>query len=309
MVRDLEDFRKHYSPLSSRRVLTCGNYCRYNLSLELIYVHGLECLFLSCTECYQEWYVCKNCRHQRSPTRKLKGMWRHYMAHHHISALIKKPKKQKIEGNADNSGPQLIDITSARIENREYFSNNHDSHGPAYLVALSQYHLKSISKELSTDDVILQMKFAKLFQNLDHTKVIEMTDIIAHLQRKTENKKISSKWECKIPLKQEDVRSLYKEGKNCIYGNLPHPKIITISDHAYVSVIEIISDAMAHDLTIGSNYDEMEDEMLEIKFMRWSDDFEPTTGNKANRGNGIWVSTITLLSPADTKVSVYNTYL
>ena len=57
------------------------------------------------------------------------------------------------------------------------------------------------------------MKFAKLFQNLHHTKVIEMTDIIAHLQRKTENKKISSKWECKIPVNQKHVRSLYKEGK------------------------------------------------------------------------------------------------
>ena len=53
----------------------------------------------------------------------------------------------------------------------------------------------------------------------------------------------------------------------------------------------------------------MKNEQLQIKFMHWSDDFEPTTGNKANRGNGIWVSTMILLSPAVTKESVYNTYL
>ena len=84
---------------------------------------------------------------------------------------------------------------------------------------------------------MLQMKFAKFFRNLHHTKLIEGIDIISHLQSKMANNKISSKCECKIPVNQKHVRSLYKEGKNCIYGNLPHPKIITISDHAYVSVI------------------------------------------------------------------------
>ena len=71
----------------------------------------------------------------------------------------------------------------------------------------------------------------------------------------------------------------------------------------------MVSDAMAHDLSVASYYEEMKHELLQIKSMRWSDDFEPTTGNKINQENGIWVSTIRLLSPAVTKESVYNTYL
>ena len=102
---------------------------------------------------------------------------------------------------------------------------------------------------------------------------------------------------------------MHKTGKTSLYGNLPHPKIIIISEHAYVSFIEIISDALAHNLSVATCHDGMEKEPLEIKFMRWSDDFEPSTGIKANRGNGIWISTVTLLSSIEKNESVYNTYI
>ena len=53
----------------------------------------------------------------------------------------------------------------------------------------------------------------------------------------------------------------------------------------------------------------MEKEPLQIKFMRWSDDFEPSTGIKANRGNGIRISTVTLLSSIEKNEIVYNTFI
>ena len=94
-----------------------------------------------------------------------------------------------------------------------------------------------------------------------------------------------------------------------MYRNLPYPNIIEVSNHSYVSVIEIISDALAHDLSVVADNNEKENESLQISFMRWSDDFEPYNGNKANRGNGIWVSTLTLILPSYKKECVHNTYL
>ena len=115
-------------------------------------------------------------------------------------------------------------------------------------------------------------------------------------------------WECNIQ-KKPDVRSLYKKGKVFVYRNLPYLKIIEVSNHSYVSVIEIISDALAHDLSVVAENNEKENESLHISFMRWSNDFEPYNGNKANRGNGIWLSTLTLILPSYKKECVNNTYL
>ena len=93
-----------------------------------------------------------------------------------------------------------------------------------------------------------------------------MIDIIAHLPK--QSKHDQDPYECQIPTTQEDVRSLYNTGKTSLYGNLPHPKFIIISEHAYVSFIEILCDALAHNLRVATCHDGMEKEPLEIKFMR-----------------------------------------
>ena len=151
------------------------------------------------------------------------------------------------------------------------------------------------------------MNFAKLFRNLHHTKVLEIIDIVSHLQKRNTYNKMSSEWWCKIPVRKIRCTEFIQLGETCIYGNLPHPEIATISDHAYFSVKENFSDALAHNLSVALYNDKMKHWRVQIKFMHWSDDFEPNTGNEANSGNGVWVSTLTLLSPTDTKECVYNT--
>ena len=250
-------------------------------------------------KCNNDWYICRNCTFQRTPLSNIKNVKRHYFAFH-----VKKNKELK---SNDNMSETVIDITSERAENSHYFSKHHDLNGPAYLVGRSQYQLSSICSYLSQEDVLLQMKFANFFRDLPQNKVEEMVDIISNLTKKSMTKK--GHWECNIPKQKSDVRSLYKEGKHCVYRNLPYPKITEVSNHSYVSVIEIISDALAHDLSVVADNNEKENESLQISFMRWSDDFEPYNGNKANRGNGIWVSTLTLILPSYKKECVHNTYL
>ena len=49
------------------------------------------------------------------------------------------------------------------------------------------------------------------------------------------------------------------------------------SNHAYDSVVEIISDALSHDLNILSDTNKNDDGPFQIKLMCWSDDFDSTT--------------------------------
>ena len=107
-------------------------------------------------------------------------------------------KESNIVVIVDSSDTELIDITSTQMENLQYFLK--DSHGPAYIVLFCQYHLKTIYGKISLNHIILQMKFAKPFRNLHHTKVIERIHLVAHLQTKNADNNISSKWELKIPV-------------------------------------------------------------------------------------------------------------
>ena len=66
---------------------------------------------------------------------------------------------------------------------------------------------------------------------------------------------------------------------------------------------------MSHDLSVLSRHDEMKDGRVKIKFMRCRNYLKSTNTNKANRGNGIWVSMINILPPADKKECVYNNKL
>lgn len=82
---------------------------------------------------------------------------------------------------------------------------------PSYLVGLSQYHLKSVCKNLPAEDIMLQMKFANFFRDLPKNKVEEM---VQNISRVTKRSKLAKPvWDCKIPQTKVNVRYLYKEGK------------------------------------------------------------------------------------------------
>ena len=100
---------------------------------------------------------------------------------------------------------------------------------------------------------------------------------------------------------------MFKNTSTSIYRNLPYPSVIAKHNHAYVSIREIISDALARGIDLSLQIEDDLHKRVEIKVMRWSDDFKPITGTKTNRGSGIWISTITLLGSK--KHDKNNTYI
>ena len=82
-------------------------------------------------------------------------------------------------------------------------------------------------------------------------------------------------------------------------------------NHAYILIDEIISDALAHGLSFPlDTVNSSENDYVEIKVMRWSDDFEPVTGTKSNRGTGIWITSLTLIpSTGERSCKKHNTYI
>ena len=49
-----------------------------------------------------------------------------------------------------------------------------------------------------------------------------------------------------VPTTKQLLRSQYREGKNAIFPNLPHPKVRTVADHTYLLPSECVADLMAH---------------------------------------------------------------
>ena len=137
------------------------------------------------------------------------------------------------------------------------------------------------------------MKLAHFFKDLSEQKTCQIVEIIDQI---TNARKLPEKYlSCKIPCTRNDVRNLFKNTSTSIYRNLPYPSVTAKHNHAYVSIREIISDALARGIDLSLQIEHDIHTPVEIKFMRWSDDFEPITGTKTNRGSGIWISTITLL--------------
>ena len=124
-----------------------------------------------------------------------------------------------------------------------------------------------------------------------------------------------------VPACGNDIRKHYLEGKYAILPNLPMPKIYDhIKGHAVLSIIDCIQHHLAHHTTgslecidesstisegpvkkcsnskraaeIWSNA-KSKDHAVANFLTEWSDDFEPNSFSKTNRGSA-WVKTITI---------------
>ena len=218
-------------------------------------------------------------------------MKKHIEKHHRTET---KSERIEVDNKLVVEKPRSLDFNFCRAENNKYFDNDQSSDGPSYLVGLSQIHLQNVKNMIAKKDVILQIQLAHFFRDLPEQKTYQIVDIIDHIinARKSAAKYIS----CRIPCTRSDIRSLYKDTSTSIYKNLPYPLVTAKHNHAYVSIKEIISDALARGLNLPLQTDNESYNYVEIEVMRWSDNFEPITGNKAKRGSGIWISTISLLS-------------
>jgi len=138
----------------------------------------------------------------------------------------------------------------------------------------------------------------------------------------------ASRFLCKAPMDFRYLRSTYVEGKDALIFNLPRPRVTGLAGHSYMSLREIVAHHLAfsspEELTCWDNRTVIGDghpiksifecsiaqqafteaqsvnhfcTTLPVLFTKWSDDFEPNSQAKQNRGSA-WVCTITFCLPS-----------
>ena len=121
------------------------------------------------------------------------------------------------------------------------------------------------------------------------------------------------------------IRKMYLTGHNSILNNLPCPKVDEYDNHSYVTIRSCIEDFLSSGklpkkIKPNHNKDEMisciteskrayeiynkahqmycennSNEILVILGLLWSDDFDPNTSIKSNRGS-VWIKTLTFVA-------------
>lgn len=302
---DLEKFRYKYCRLSSRTNLRCSSSCHFKVTFDIQSFESIHWFHMKCKICRNTWYVCRNCSYQKRPYVTKPLMKRHTSKFHRKASISEiSVESNEIDKEAVNEKIH-IDYIFSRVQNNNYFEKDKLADGPTYLVGLSQFHLQDIKNLIPKDDVLLQIKLAHFFKDLSEQKTCQIVDIFIRMSnaRHLPEKNLS----CKIPCTRNEVKNLFKNTNTSIYKNLPYPSVTEKQNHAYISIREIISDALARGNDLPLQIEDDLDKHVEIKIMRWSDDFEPINGTKSNRGSGILISTITLLGGRKHEKS--NTYI
>ena len=231
---------------------------------------------------------------------------------------------------------QQVCFQHFKQNNKLFFENHHNEKGYQTLVHKSLCDSSSItpSSSLSEDFVDLHMNLTKIVYKLPKTSWKTLIDIINGVVKNTTNQIKSLHNLSRIqdipnnlsipflPQAEKDLRRQYEDGKNSIYQNLPRPTIHTCEDHAYVSIIDVISIMLgygiytvpvlhqqensnlvdnimsskaAQNVLINSNnkFDTRNQPILNIIVCDWHDDFEPNSQSKQNRGS-VWTHSVTI---------------
>ena len=108
------------------------------------------------------------------------------------------------------------------------------------------------------------MKLAHFFKDLSEQKTCQIVEIVNQI---TNARKLPEKYlSCKIPSTRNDVRNLFKNTSTSIYRNLPYPSVIAKHNHAYVSIREIISDALARGIDLSLQIEDNLHKRVEISY-------------------------------------------
>ena len=197
----------------------------------------------------------------------------------------------------------------------------------------AHFKLPNVVDLVTKSDVKKHLKITKVLQSIPTSIAIEITSIFNYIldEYSSSSKKLKQPWMLKIPQNMHDARSIYLEGKHAVVTNLPYPEINDIDEHSsgrqYFeipdmsfykkglhkkgdTINEIIKTEQCRDISKSIHErGENNNETLNILLMRWSDDFEPTSSNKKNRNNGMWILTVGIMKPKPTGLSSKNTFV
>ena len=149
-----------------------------------------------------------------------------------------------------------MQLPFANKHSEEYFNNNECGLGCACVVGKSQAKMSSHST-LSETDVVLQMTLANLISRLSRHENSELALVLELVEKKVQRetkdsflgvkKKQATGWKATLPTTYTMMRSSIIDGKRAILRNIPRPNVQMIDkDHAYVSVIECLTDLLGH---------------------------------------------------------------
>ena len=340
----LNQFRRKISPNTKRQLFCCPNQCsknRYSCSTRNPEIP--QCFALCCSKCKQRWYVCINCPSQLKHFSKKQQYQRHVVKCHNDTIV---PVQLK---NSRNSSSHMIIKDFKQLFKREasalFFYYEQFNMGTAYLMSNAHFKLPNVVDLVRKSNVKIHLKITKVLHSTPTSVSIEITSIFKFIldEYSTTSKERKSPWMLNIPQNMNEARSIYLEGKHAVLTNLPYPEINDLNEHSYINIDEIIK----HYLYSGGTYLEVpdisfyekglhkggsvnkiiktqrcrdisqsiyergenNDDTLNMLLLRWSDDFEPTSSNKKNRNNGMWILTVSIMKPKSTGFSSENTFV
>ena len=333
-ISNVSHFRDTVSPHTKRRLINCPNGCKSeNVSAELV----IDCQHFTCmcTKCDIKWYICLNCQRQHSHFKKIRQLRRHQSSCK-MDGLQRStsnfPLHHNLGGTQFFSYFEFMEFPHfGRNEDRKFYFHNQNSLGLSYIVGWSQFHLPNISSFLRKDEVHSQIRIADLVLGLFPKKVSVFTKLMSFFNNELKKMTYDGKWRCELPTSNNLIRKFYKDGKYAIHPNLPHPDVETIYGHSYVPLNQIIQDALANDCSFDPIYKAPEsgyihdlnespfchelsksfpkrENTIDLLMTRWSDDFEPFN-IKSNKGNSVWIFTVTIYCKSISSHSNENTYV
>jgi hypothetical protein len=253
------------------------------------------------------------------------------------------------QGPDTQSTVSLVAFDFAREASTNFFENEQKGLGASYLVGFSTFALRDVGHHLDKDEVELGILIASLASTLSRGERAKLSlcfsKLVSTLNAKRSPTKspatfpglLQANWSVSVPTSPSLMRSRVMEGSHAILANLPHPPVKLIgTDHAYVSLKDIIADFLAH----GTPYEKIEkpalgegvrragesrqaQQILErakllhgnnpvvvLLLKRWRDDFQALKSNKGQKkGTAAWIGTVTISPPQGMKAnSLRNTY-
>lgn len=241
------------------------------------------------------------------------------------AAFVKDTQRRLFDGDSSRSNvSSLRDF--GNIHSSSYFNADINGTGVADVVALCQFGISDIGKQIHPSDVQYVTDMANFVHGLSHTQRKDLSGILLATVSKVERDGDPSnkrKWKTLIPTNPSDMRRQYWEGKQSFLCNIPYPTIHSVDNHAYVSLRECIRNRLAfgfplenlqtsedrHDVPIRTvmeadasqaviqrcknAYDEP---VLVLLLREWQDGYDPRSFSKKNRGS-CWIKTVTIAEP------------
>ena len=153
--------------------------------------------------------------------------------------------------------------------------------------------------------------------------------------QKSSDNNSNRQYETSVPTSDAEMRNLYIVGRNSVIQNLPRPNVSMVNNHSYVSIKQCIANFFAaskmpekksdYNINVIHNISDSKickevyerayimnpttpkEDIVVLMGISWSDDFEPNSSIKANKG-GVWIRTVTFISETFCDNKLEDTY-